>query len=245
MPERFTVLTTGRAGSNSLMQSIQAIAGVATPMTHSPISSSELLNPQLLEGFYEFYSAKTEVDLKTERELIDAFFLCNSGARFSGFKALYSQLPCLDLLARQQPLTLIVLLRRDVASTVASYMVGIDRGCWVRKGESHSSGWRYNPSRKSEVCKHVARIRVGIERFLGIPGSIVVAYEDLCSETFSNPKLNSFFSDSVQIDSPRPPVSGASYVSNWGEFKAVVAACWWQWRAQGVSFERADQWAVW
>lgn len=224
--KKFAVLTTGRAGSSSLLQTLEKLPGLITPANSTEVGQTELLNPTFRADFFSIYSGLCGRNLKSERELISEFYRQNQSARFVGFKGLYSQLSSFKSLLLMQDVTFVVLLRRDIASTIASFMVAMDRGCWGRKGNSHKSAWSFHPKRYHELNRLVVAHYVAISSLLRVPRSIVLHYEELCCEGFSDSRLESFFESKVRFLNPRPPVSGASYVANWIEFKSCVEECW-------------------
>ena len=55
-----------------------------------------------------------------------------------------------------------------------------------------------------------------------VPNTIALAYEDLCDPTYRNAALDDFFGRPIQIENPKPPTSGGSYVENWDEFRDFI-----------------------
>lgn len=190
--QKFAVLTTGRAGSSSFVQALHQIPGLVTPANSTDINQPELLNPRFRADFFSIYSGLCGRNLKTELDLIEAFYAQHQSGLYAGFKALYSQVSSFDLFKNRSDVTFVVLLRRDVVSTIASLMVAMDRGCWGRRGESHRSAWRFNPVRLHELNALVVAHHAAIDALLRVPNSIVITYEDLCRERFADSRLNAF-----------------------------------------------------
>lgn len=224
--KKFIVLGTPRTGSESFVKALQQVAGLTTPANSTDLKQSELLNPRFISNFTSIYSLKFGIQLLTQSELINAFYSVNSSSPYAGFKTFYSHVQGFSALTLQPDIQFIVLMRQNVASTLASLMVALDRGCWGRQGESHKSAWRLRSDRIPQLKALVERHHEAMSALIEVPNAIVVRYEDLCCEDFSDSRLDSFFGQRIAFVNPRPPVSGESYVVNWDDFRSHVAEFW-------------------
>lgn len=208
------------------MQALHQVSGLISPFNDTDVRQSELLNPRFVSDFISIYSDRLGLQLLTQTELINAFYSVNSTRPYAGFKGLYSHVQDLTALTLQRDIKIIVLLRHDVASTLASLMTALDRGCWGRQGESHKSAWRFSHDRLPLLKSLVEAHHKAMSALIGVQNAVVVRYEDLCSVDFSDSRLNSFFGQKITFLDPKPPVSGESYVMNWDDFKSYVGEFW-------------------
>lgn len=224
--KKFIVLGTPRTGSESFVRALHRVPGLSTPANSTDLKQSELLNPRFISNFISIYSLKLGIQLLTQSELINAFYSVNSSSPYAGFKTFYSHVQDFGALTLQRDIQFIVLMRQDVASTMASLMVALDRGCWGRCGESHKSAWRFSVDRIPQLQKMVEAHHKAMSALIEVHNAVVVRYEDLCSNGFSDSRLDSFFGQEIAFVDPKPPVSGASYVVNWDDFRSHVAEFW-------------------
>jgi hypothetical protein len=122
-------------------------------------------------------------------------------------------------------LQIIGLTRRDIPSTVASFMLARATGRWRRDGGIQQQSWHFDPLQHGQwVASNLAYVTRSIEAIQVIPEAIALTYEDLCREDFHSPRLDSFFGRAIRLGNPKPPVHGSSYVSNWPEFLAFLTS---------------------
>ncbi len=224
--KKFCVVTPGRTGSTSLMRALQAIEGVKVPAADIDCPHNELLVPEQLNVHLQAYRALTGQPIATPQDLIEAFFTRHHAARFAGFKTMHNRHSDWQTFFARPDIQFITLRRRDVASTVASLVIAIERQHWDRTGGPQEQPWTFLPKHAQLVARMTAHVFHG-NRLLGqIPRAIALMYEDLCQPGFRDPALDGFFGCPVAIERPQPPVSGSAYVTNWSEFVRFMKAKW-------------------
>jgi LPS sulfotransferase NodH len=220
---RFCVLTVGRAGSTALMDHLATHPDIAVPGKNIDCVDQELVHPARLETHAAAYARLCAKPIATQDALVEAFFACNVDAAFAGFKTMPNRHKNLAAFVARPDVRFITLSRRDVASTVASFLMAMATDSWRRSGDAHATQLRFDAARDAGVVlgnlKYVLRSRQQLER---VPNAIALVYEELCDPAFSNPRLDAFFGRHIRLDDPRPPTSGESYVANWPEFRAYI-----------------------
>jgi len=216
--EKFCVLTTGRSGSTSLMEAFEPFADIALPRRQIDCVDDELLRPGDFARHVQEYAALTGEGIDGQDALIDAFYAYNAGSRFAGFKSMPHRHQNYDAFIAREDIRFITLLREDVASTVASFMLAIRRGTWRRHGEVPQERWTFRPEDTQEVRAIHARLVENMRALQRVPGAIRLTYEELCDKGFASAELNDFFKRPIAISDPTPPVSGEAYTENWDAF---------------------------
>lgn len=224
--KKFCVVSTGRCGSSSFMRALAEFNDIASPCKNSQLLFSELLHPEFIEEAYSIYSSLGDLKDRNPSSLVDCFFDVNSRFPYAGFKLLFCQSSGVRQLWSSRDIQFITLLRRDVPSTMASFMMANDTGDWDRKGGGHKRAWSYSSARGDELRQRVKAHFDAVITLKSIPGSIVVYYEDITQPEFTNRSLQDFFGRDIRLSSPHPPTSGESYVRNWGEFRDLVDELW-------------------
>jgi hypothetical protein len=220
---RFCVLTVGRAGSTALMDRLERYPDIAVPGKNIACVDQELVHPARIQVQAAAYAKLCGKAITTPEQLIDCFFDFNGGAAFAGFKTMPNRHKDLDRFAARPDIQFITLSRRDVASTVASFLVAMATDSWRRYGEPQSARWKFEPQRDAGAVVSNLRYVVRSEAQLArVRNPIALAYEDLCDPGFSSPALDAFFGRPIRLDDPRPPTSGEAYVANWQEFRSFV-----------------------
>lgn len=220
--KRFILLSSGRAGSTSLIDALANFDDIAVPNKQINCVDNEIFNPQSINEYAAQYQKISAMKVYDERSLIEAFYKSNSGAAFSGFKSMPNRHQCLHQLASEGNTKLITLSRDDIASTVASFIVAIDRNTWRRKGGKQKHRFVFGPQYEERVVSHLGYIIESQKFFNSLENSIHIQFENLCGKNFLNEELNDFFQRSIKLSNPRPPVSGKAYVSNWAGFTEFV-----------------------
>ena len=221
--QRFCVLTVGRAGSTSLMNRLASFPDVAVPGRNLTCVDQELLHPKRVREYMAGYSRLCGTLITRPRELIDRFFELNSGAAYAGFKSMPDRHPDLEEFVARPDIRFITLTRRDIASTVASFLTAQSTDSWRRFGEPQQAHWRFESSRDSDrVLANLGYIQQSEEQLRRIPRAIRLSYEELCDPGFCCPPMDDLFGRPVRLEDPKPPTSAASYVDNWEEFRDFV-----------------------
>lgn len=218
----FLLLTTGRAGSTALMEALAAHADIAVPAKQIESPDNELLHPKFIQRYAEYYSRACSMPVRNEIDLIDAFFRANAGSSYAGFKSMPSRHRNFGILSRSPQLQLITLRRRDIASTVASFISAADANTWRREGGPQEYAFTFGPQFEKRVEGHLNYIVSSWKRLQHLPGAIHLEYEDLCQPGFSDDGLDAFFGCEIRLKSPKPPTNAEHYVFNWEEFKAFI-----------------------
>lgn len=218
----FCVLTTGRSGSTSLMQALAAHGDIMLPSKQIDCGDEELLRPDGIMVHRQAYEALIGEQIDGEDALIEAYYRFNIRAPYVGFKSMPHRHARYEAFIRRQDIHFITLVREDIPSTVASFMLAMQRGTWRRNGQEPAEGWAFREQDGPRVRALVLRVLDNQRALSSVPSAIRLSYEQLCAPDFSNPKLEQFFGRTIRIAEPMPPVSAASYTDNWKPFLAVV-----------------------
>ncbi len=220
---RFCVLTVGRAGSTALMDRLERYPDIVVPSKNIACIDQELVHPARLQAQAAAYAKLCGKAIATPEQLIDCFFDFNGAAAFAGFKTMPNRHKDLDRFVARPDIQFVTLSRRDVASTVSSFLVAMATDSWRRHGEPQNARWKFEPQRDATAVVSNLRYVVRSEAQLArVRSPIALVYEDLCDPGFSSPALDEFFGRPIRLDDPRPPTSGETYVANWQEFRAFV-----------------------
>jgi hypothetical protein len=220
---KFCVITVGRAGSTSLMDHLERYPDIAVPNRNVDCVDHELTHPERIQAYATAYARLCGREVTTSEQLIDCFFHANRGAAFAGFKTMPNRHGNFDAFVEQSDIQFLTLTRRDLASTVASFLMAMATASWRRYGGAQTMRLKFDPRRDSAAVldnlRYIVRSQARLAR---VPNAIALAYEDLCDPGFSNSALDGFFGRPIRLDDPKPPTSGESYVANWPEFRAFV-----------------------
>ena len=222
---KFCVLTVGRAGSTALMDRLGRYPDIALPGRNIECIDQELVHPARIQAQAAAYAELCGRTIATAEQLIDCFFEVNADAAFAGFKTMPNRHKDLDRFVATPDIQFITLSRRDVASTVASFLVAMATDSWRRDGGPQTARWRFDAQRDAAaVVSNLRYVVKGDTQLRRVPNAIALGYEDLCDPEFSSPALDTFFDRPIRLDDPKPPTSGETYVANWPEFRAFVEA---------------------
>ena len=220
MARNFCVLTVGRAGSTSFMESLAKVAGIALPETNVKSDDNELVHPRNVARYLTEYARLAGRKIANQRELIDAFYELNAKAQYAGFKSMPNRHSDLAQFTARKDIRFITVQRRDVASTAASFHRANETGSWRRHGEPRPDSWTFDEASDGDrVRSNVSYIHQSRRQLAAIPGAIHLEYEDLCDRKYSSKALDEFFGRPIRLLDPKPPTDGSSYVTNWEEFK--------------------------
>lgn len=216
---RFCVLTVGRSGSTSLMNFLGTLTQVALPCGDIDCVDNELLHPERAAQYAHAYAKLCKCPIRTQADLIECFFRHHARSVYVGFKSMPNRHADFPEFSLRPDIQFITLVREDVASTVASFLVAMETGSWRRFGEPQAARWVFDPTRDGQRVRsnlsYVLQSNTALRR---IPNAIALTYEALCEPAFNHAALNQFFAQKISIDHPRPPTHGSSYVENWDEF---------------------------
>jgi LPS sulfotransferase NodH len=219
---RFCVLTVGRAGSTALRDHLARYPDVALPGKNIECVDQELVHPARVGEHAAAYAKLCGTAIATPEQLIEAFYALNREAAFAGFKTMPNRHPDFDRFASRADVQFITLSRRDIASTVASFLMAMATDSWRRRGGTQLARLRFDARRDAPAV--AGNVLKSAEQLRRVPRAIALAYEDLCNPAFRSPALDGFFGRSIRLDAPRPPTSGETYVDNWPEFRAFIEA---------------------
>lgn len=218
----FIILTSGRAGSTSLIDALAHFDDIAVPSKQIDCIDNEIFHPKFIKKYAQEYQTLSGITVTDELSLIEAFYKSNNSAAYCGFKSMPNRHQCLPQIASEGKIKIITIVREDIASTVASFIVAIDKNTWRRKGGKQKNRFTFGAKYKERVFSHLAYIVQSQRLFDSMQNCIHIKFEDLCKNDFCNEELNNFFQRPIKLDNPRPPVAGSGYVSNWAEFTAFI-----------------------
>ena len=196
---------------------------IALPGKNIDCIDQELVHPTRVAAHAAAFARLSGATITTVDALIEAFFALNADAAFAGFKTMPNRHRDFERFVGRSDIRFITLSRRDIASTVASFVVAMATDSWRREGGAQQARWTFDPRRDGEAVagnlRYVIKSAAQLER---VPNAIALAYEDLCDPHFSDPALDALFGRSIRLDDPRPATSARSYVANWAEFCAFL-----------------------
>jgi hypothetical protein len=220
--KKFCLMTMGRSGSTSLMNAIARQDDVMTPVkVFTGCPDHELLHPKRARKFARALSQFTERPVRSRDALIEAFYRLRP-ARFIGFKSMPERHKAYAEFVRREDIQFITLVRRDIVSTVASFMVARVAGTWRRDGGDQGNRWSFGPDNQDLVLGSLRYVLRTERKLRSIPQPIELAYEDLCDPDFNDASLDTYFGAHIALEDPKPPTDAATYVTNWREYEAFV-----------------------
>lgn len=220
--KRFILLSSGRAGSTSFIDALARFDDIAVPSKQIDCIDNEIFHPKLVNKYAQEYQELSGIPVRDELSLIEAFYKSNAEFSYAGFKSMPNRHQCLPQIAATGDTKIITLSRDDIASTVASFIVAIDRNTWRRQGGKQKFRFVFGSKYRDRAISHLSYIIDSQNFFDSLPNSINLRFEDLCRTDFVNEELNEFFQRPINLDKPRPPVSAKTYVNNWDEFSAFI-----------------------
>jgi hypothetical protein len=216
-------MTAGRSGSTSLMDRLAQFSDIAVPAKDVDCRDNELLHAQFAVEYCKAYSTLYGKNIASPQHLIEGFYQYHAQAAYAGFKSMPERHADFAAFVNRADIQQITLLREDVASTVASFVIAKLAGTWRRFGEPQLVKFNFTAENADALVGTIRYIANSNATINSIPNAIRLNYEDLCSPHFCSPALDDFFARKIQLAHPRPPVHGSSYVSNWDKFEEFVA----------------------
>ena len=196
---------------------------IAVPNKNIACIDHELVHPARIQAHAAAYAELCGRAVTTPEQLIDCFFALNSGAAFAGFKTMPNRHKDLGSFVARPDIQFVTLTRRDLASTVATFLMAMTTESWRRSGETQTARWKFDVQRAAPAVlgnlRYVVRSHAQLSQ---VPNAIALVYEDLCDPGFSSKELDAFFGRPIRLDDPRRPTSAETYVANWQEFRAFV-----------------------
>lgn len=217
----FCLLTTGRSGSTSLINALASHSDIITPDKLIDSPDNELLHPRQVSRYISLFQPYSKVPIGDELQLIQAFFLAAGqvgGANYVGFKSMPNRHRQLQALVSHPDIQIITLVRSDVASTVASFLLAMKEGTWRRSGEEQTKQLVFDKELEQQVLSNLQYVLHSENLLSSIQGAIHLQYEQLCQKSFCNQSLEEYFQRPVRLISPKAPVTADIYVKNWSEF---------------------------
>lgn len=216
-------MTVGRSGSTALMESLHKYDDIALPSRDTDCEDDELLNPEHVARYMQHYAKLCGCAVTDSQALIETFYRHHDTRPYAGFKSMPDRHPDFAAFVARPDIRFIGLIRRDVPSTVASFLVALEKSTWRRHGEPYPEKWKFDRERHGKRAQgNLAYILNGHAALMTMPNVIRLTYEDLCAPGFRNEQLDEFFGREIRIENPRPPTHGSSYVENWEEFVAFL-----------------------
>jgi LPS sulfotransferase NodH len=207
------------------MDRLARYSDIALPGKNIECVDHELVHPARIAAHAAAYAEACGTKIATVDELIECFFAYNADAAYAGFKTMPNRHKDFERFVSRPDVQFVTLSRRDVASTVASFVVAMATESWRRDGGPQSARWTFDPKRDAAaVTGNLRYVVKSAEQLRRVPDAIALAYEDLCDPYFADAKLDAFFGRSIRLDHPKPPTSGESYVTNWPELREFVEA---------------------
>src|SRR4030095_2314948 len=152
---KFCVITIGRAGSTSLMDRLGRDPDIAVPNKNIPCIDQELTHPERIQTHSAAYGRLCGREIESPEQLIDCFFDFNRDAAFAGFKTMPNRHKDFDAFVRRPDIQFVTLTRRDLPSTVASFLMAMATESWRRYGGPQTARWRFDAPRHSSArCGH-------------------------------------------------------------------------------------------
>jgi len=220
--QRFCVLTSGRAGSTSLMYALAAHNDIAVPSKQIDCPSNEIYGVINPERYWPAYAELAGMPVTDELALAAAFYASNEAANYAGFKTMPNRHRQLGRMIANNEIQVIGLFRRDLPATIASFIAARDVKSWARKGEPQDYRFRFSAAIEPRVDTHLAYLLKSLYLLTRIRGAITIEFEQLCTEAFSDRRLNDYFARPIRLQEPRPPIEASSYVENWPAFARYV-----------------------
>jgi len=220
--KKFCVLTTGRAGSTSLMNVLEEFDDIAVPNKNFECQGSELLHPIDAKRHMAEMSKLTEKPIRTYLELIESFYHFNRDSAYVGFKLMPNAFKKCRSFLQSEDITFIVLVRDDIPSLMSSLYMSLKYKTWIRTGEKQKRTSKIRGIDKVRIRMFVRLYCRTIKIIDAIKPSIRIRYEDLVQPDFNNIELDGFFNRHIQLNRPLKPTSGADYIENWEWLKETV-----------------------
>jgi hypothetical protein len=206
------------------MNYLETFPDIVVPNKNISCVDNELVHPKRVQEHMTRYAELCGTPITTQKQLIDGFFAHNAGAAYAGFKTMPDRHERYDAFVGRTDIQFITLMRRDIPSTVASFLMAMKTAYWQRSGGPQRATWKFDRERDGKRARgNLAYVHESIGRLKKVPNAIHLLYEDLCDPAFKSPALDAFFGRPIRLQDPKPPTSGSTYVKNWDEFCAFIA----------------------
>jgi len=219
--KRFCLLTTGRTASTSLVDALAAWDDVVVPGKLVHCVDNELVHPEFVAGYMMQFGELAGRAIEDGDALIETFFALGAHAGYVGFKSMPYRHRHFEAFVSRPDVRFIVLLRRDVTATVASFAVAQQTGSWRRRG-GVPGAWTFRAEDRVRVWELAAYVAATNALLTAVPSAIRLYYEDLCDPAFSSPDLDEFFARPIRLQAPTRPVRTEDYVTNHAQFARFV-----------------------
>jgi len=233
--EKFCLITSGRAGSTSLIDAFAAYHDIGLPSANLDCKDNELLHPARVQGYCKVYSKLFDRESVDPADLVDLFYSLHAEANYAGFKTMHNRHADVENFVRRPDIQFISLRRADVSATVASFIHAMEMNTWRRDGGQPDYRWRFDKKNAKQVASNVQYVLSSHLTLQQIPNVIALDYESLCQPDFQNAALDKFFGRHISLQNPQPPTDASQYVLNWQEFDEFVKR---QWRGMVKLLER-------
>ena len=220
--KKFCLLTFGRAGSTALINALQAFDDIAVPNKNIDCHDNELLSEGNVLKCAHDYELLTGRRIGSVNELIECFYAHNADAPYCGFKSMPARHPDFLQFTSRREIRFITLVRSDIPSTVASFMLAMSHGTWRRDGGTPEQRWTFTRDQRNRVLGNMSYIMRSLALLQQVPNAIRLTYEGLCQADFHSKELDEYFGRPIKLPNPRPPTSGQKYVTNWEEFCGFI-----------------------
>ena len=220
--KRFCVLTSGRAGSTALMDALSTFDDIAVPHKQIDCVDNEILHPRRRTQYAQQYAQLTGMPVAEELSLIEAFYESSKNSPYAGFKSMPERHRHLAEFAAQPNTKFITLRRADIHSTIASFLVAIDKGTWRREGGQQPNRLIFGSEYEQRSIGHLRYLEQTEQQLLELEGAVHLCYEELCHAEFVSPELDDFFQRHIALINPKPSTSAASYTENWDQFCSFI-----------------------
>jgi hypothetical protein len=205
------------------MNVLERFPDIAVPNKNIPCVDNELVHPKRVREHLQRYAALCGKPIATPEQLIDCFYAYNAAFAYAGFKTMPNRHKHLGAFVARPDIRFITLVRRDIASTVASFLLAMKTDSWRRFGEPQQATWKFVAAQDGPpVRNNLAYVLHSLAQLSRVPNAIRLTYEELCDPRFQSPPLDAFFGRPIKLDDPKPPTSASAYVENWDEFRAFI-----------------------
>jgi hypothetical protein len=224
--KKFCLMTFGRAGSTALINLLRDYPDIMVPSKQIDCVDNELVHHRDTPAHVKAYEQICACRINSVDELIECFYNHNAQSPYCGFKSMPDRHPDFRRFTSREDIQFITLVRADIPSTVASFMLAMAQGTWRRDGGIPEQRWTFTPDQRNAILRNLSYLLQSLDLISSVPNAISLTYEELCQPDFGNAALNDFFAREIRLANPRPPTSGEQYVTNWNEFSGFITeAC--------------------
>lgn len=231
-------MTTGRSGSTALMDCLEAFDDIAVPNKNVDCRDNELLLWRNVLSYVSQYTLLRQQPIADKAGLIEAFWAHNAAVSYAGFKAMPDHFDDFAAFCARHDVRFIVLIRRDIPATVASFMLALERQTWRRQGGQPEERWTFTRQNAGPTANNIRYLFDSHRALSQVPGAIRLSYEEFCEPGFCNAELEDFFGRRIALEEPRRPTDASGYVTNWDPFRRFVEEQWQRLEKQTTSRAR-------